>query len=286
MSARLKPFGLGFARYAKSVALARGDALATQAFAEAKRIAWRDTPDVLTVAKAAVDAISSGGDGSGLAIARPLANGFLELVRPHSLVDRILGLRQVPANIAMLRVTGAAAAGWIGEGAPRQIGQFSFERETLLYDKLACTTVVTNELLHASGAIAEMVFAHELARGVAQFSDKAFIDPAFAAIPGVRPASISYGLTAISSSGATLAAVQADLKALFANFVAVDGALEREGGDDPRRLLARAFVHHLDKIRDVLLRQIFGDDLSGFAGNDREFIHGSLRCRPRRGASR
>ena len=27
-------------------------------------------------------------------------------------------------------------------------------------------------------------------------------------------------------------------------------------------------------------------DLSGFAGNDREFIHGSLRCRPRWGASR
>jgi len=163
-----------------------------------------------------------------LAAVRPLAEGFLELVRPRSLIDRILGLRQVPANVSMLKVTGAAAAGWVGQGKPKPVSALAFEREVMGLTKIVCgPIVVTQELVRAAGPIAEMVFGHELARGVAEFGNKAFLDPSYGPVAGVSPGSITHGITPISSTGSDSAAVRADIKRLFATFEDADGALDR-----------------------------------------------------------
>jgi HK97 family phage major capsid protein len=222
---RLKPIGLAFIRHWKAMILADNEPLHALAIAAAQP--WSDTLIVEQVLKAAVSAIGTGDTGAALAAARPLAEGFLDLVRPRSLIDRILGLRQVPANVSMLKVTGAAAAAWVGQGKPKPISAMAFEREVMELTKIVCgPIVVTQELVRAAGPIAELALAHELARGVAQFGDKAFIDPSFGPVVGISPASITHGITPILSSGSSLAAVRADLKALFAGFVAADGALE------------------------------------------------------------
>lgn len=221
---RLKPIGLAFARYAKAMAIADGDPLAAEAYAAGQ--AWLDTPGVGLVLRSAVSALGTDNTDT-LAAVRPLAEGFLELVRPRSLIDRILGLRQVPTNVSMLKVTGAAAGGWAGQGKPKPVSAMAFEREVMGLSKIVCgPIVVTQELVRAAGPIAELVFGHELARGVGQFGDKAFIDPSLGPLAGISPGSITHGIVPVSSSGSSIAAVQADLKALFANFVENDGALE------------------------------------------------------------
>lgn len=219
------PTGLGFIRYAKAMCIAGGDVMAADAYAEGQRYAWADTPEVVYGLKAAVSTMSTGNTET-LVASRPLAPGFLELVRPRSLIDKIIGMRQVPANVSMLRVTAAVAAAWAGEGEAKPVGAFSLDRQALEFNKITCQCVFTQELVRASGRVAEMVFGHELARGVAQFGNSAFIDPSRGPVDGVSPGSITHGVTPISSSGSTLAAVQADLKELFAAFVAADGSLE------------------------------------------------------------
>lgn len=221
----LNPQGLAFARYAKALCMANNDVLVAEAYGEGRRYEWASTPDVHRVQKAAVAALSSG-NAADLTVARPITTDFLALIRARSVLDRIVGLRQVPVNISMLKTTAGASTAWVAQGAPRPISRFSFDRVALTYDKICSSVVLTRELLYAGGLVAEMTFARELAAGVAAFTDRYFLDPAFDAIADTRPASITFGLPSISSSGATLAAVQSDLQRLFANFVAADGALE------------------------------------------------------------
>lgn len=225
-AARLRPQCLGFSRFAKANLIADGDPLAALAYGEGKHHQWADTPGVLMALKSAVDALATDNTGT-LAAVRPLADAFMELVRPRSLIDRILGMRQVPANTSMLKVTGGPSASWVGQGRPKPASAMAFGRETMELTKIVCgPIVVTQELVRAAGATADMAFAHELARGVAQFGDRAFIDSSYGPVTGVSPGSITFGIVPIASSGNTLAAVRADMKALFAGFVENDGQLD------------------------------------------------------------
>lgn len=222
---RLKPIGLAFARYAKAMAIADNDPLQAEAYAAGQ--AWHDTPEVERVLKSAVAALGTDTTNT-LAATRPLVDGFLELVRPRSLLDRILGLRQVPPFVSVLRVTGAAAAAWVGEGRPKPVSAMAFDRVTLEPTKIVCgPIVVTQELIRAAGPIADLAFAHELARGVAQFGDQRFIDPSFAPVAAISPGAITHGVTPINSSGSDSAAWRADIKRLFEAFEDADGALDR-----------------------------------------------------------
>jgi HK97 family phage major capsid protein len=217
--------GLAGFRYTKAEVIGGGNPLEAAAFGEGKAREWANTPEVGRALKANVDALSSGGNAD-LVVPMPIKNDFLPVIRARTVLNKIPGLRQVPANVSMLKVTAGAATAWAAEGAPRPISKFQMDRVALMYDKVCSTIVTSRELLVASGVVAELAFGNELAAGVAAFTDKAFLDPSFDAIPGTRPASISFGLPSISSTGTSLAAVVQDLRALFANFVAADGALE------------------------------------------------------------
>lgn len=220
---RLKPIGLPFARYAKAMAIADGDPLAAEAYAAGQP--WHDTPAVEQVLKAAVSAIGTDNAGT-LAAARPLVDGFMDLVRPTSLPDRILGLRHVPVNVSMPSLTAAVTAGWVGQNKPKPVSAAAFARHVMEITKLVAQVIVSNELVRAAGPVAEMAFGRALADGLAAFGNAAFISPSFGPVAGVSPGSITFGITPVSSSGSSLSAVRADLRALFANFVANDGALE------------------------------------------------------------
>ena len=214
--------GLAFARFTKAVVIGK-DPISAVAYGSSQR--WNDTPNVVAALKAVVPVMNLT-DASVLAHTRPMFEEFLELVRPRSIIDRVVGLREVPPFIHMLRVASGAAAGWVGEGAPAPVGKFSLDREALSADRIVSLIVVTRELLQTSSPLGELAFTRELARGVAAFQDKAFIDPSFGPVPSTSPGSITHGITPVHSSGASLAAVQADIKSLFATFVGADGALE------------------------------------------------------------
>ncbi|NTS30676.1 phage major capsid protein [Phyllobacterium sp. BT25] len=217
------PKGTAFTRYA--IALARGKGNLMQAAEVAK--AWGDTPEVETVLKAAVAA----GTTTDADWAKPLveyqnmASEFVDLLRPQTIIGRIPGLRRVPFNIKIPRQTAGAAAQWVGEGKPKPVSELSFDQITLGFAKLAGIVVLTDELVRFSNPSAEALVRQDLINTIVQTMDKDFVDPAKAVSVGVSPASITNGVTPVVASGTDADAVRADVKALFAKFLAANMSL-------------------------------------------------------------
>ncbi|SFJ54878.1 phage prohead protease, HK97 family/phage major capsid protein, HK97 family,TIGR01554 [Phyllobacterium sp. CL33Tsu] len=214
------PKGTAFTRYA--IALARGKGNLMQAAEVAK--AWGDTPEVETVLKAAVAA----GTTTDADWAKPLveyqnmASEFVDLLRPQTIIGRIPGLRRVPFNIKIPRQTAGAAAQWVGESKPKPVGELAFDQITLGFAKLAGIVVLTDELVRFSNPSAEALVRQDLINTIVQTMDRDFVDPAKAVSVGVSPASITNGVTPVVASGTDADAVRADVKALFAKFLAAN----------------------------------------------------------------
>lgn len=212
------PKGTAFTRYALALARAKGNTM--QAVEIAK--GWADsTPEVETVLKAAVAA----GTTTDADWAKPLveyqnmASEFAELLRPATIIGRIPGLRRVPFNIKIPRQLTGSTVNWVGEGAPKPVGELSFDQITLGMLKAAGIIVLTDELVRSSSPSAEALVRQDLIDQMAQFLDKDFVDPAKAAVTGVSPASILNGVTPVVASGVTADHLRADLQALYAKFI-------------------------------------------------------------------
>ncbi|EHM01147.1 caudovirus prohead protease [Acetobacteraceae bacterium AT-5844] len=212
------PKGTAFTRYAMALARAKGNVV--QAVEIAK--AWHDsTPEVETVLKAAVSA----GTTTDTDWAKPLveyqnmASEFAELLRPATIIGRIPGLRRVPFNIKIPRQLTGSTVNWVGEGAPKPVGELSFDQITLGLTKAAGIIVLTDELVRSSNPAAEGLVRQDLIAQMAQFLDKDFVDPSKAAVTNVSPASITNGVTPIVASGTDVDALRADLQKLYAAFI-------------------------------------------------------------------
>lgn len=152
---------------------------------------------------------------------------FVEYLRPMTIVgkfgqDGIPSLRRVPFRTPLIGQTGGGQAYWVGEGKPKPLTAFDFSRSTLDELKVATITVVTEELLRKSSPAADGMLRDALAAAVAERIDTDFIDPSKAASAGVSPASITNGVTAIASAGATADDIREDVRALMATFVAAN----------------------------------------------------------------
>ncbi len=218
---RTLPKGTAFTRFA--IALARSKGNLMQAVEVAK--GWEEsTPEVVTVLKAAVVA----GTTTDPAWAGPLveyqtmASEFIELLRPQTIIGKIQGLRRVPFNIKMPGQTSGSSVGWVGEGKPKPVSALAFDTTTLRFTKAAGIVVLTDELVRFSNPSAEALVQTDLTASMAQFLDVAFVDPAVAAVADVSPASITNGVTPIIASGTTADALKADVKRLFAAFLAAN----------------------------------------------------------------
>lgn len=218
---RSLPKGTAFTRFA--IALARSKGNLMQAVEVAK--GWEDsTPEVLTVLKAAVAA----GTTTDPAWAGPLveyqnmAGEFIELLRPQTIIGKIQGLRRVPFNIKMPGQTSGSSVNWVGEGKPKPVSSLAFDTTTLRFTKAAGIVVLTDELVRFSNPSAEALVQTDLTASMAQFLDVAFVDPAIAEVAEVSPASITHGITPIVASGTTAEALKADVKRLFAAFLAAN----------------------------------------------------------------
>lgn len=208
------PKGTAFTRYAMALAASKGN---THQAVEIAKTMWGDsTPEVQRILRAAVAA----GTTTDATWAKPLveyrlmSDEFIELLRPQTILGRIQGLRRVPFNVRIPAQTGGSSVSWVGEGNPKPVSKLAFDTITMPEHKIAGIVVITQELARFSSPAAEQLVREDLIAAVAEFTDKAFIDPALAGVNAVSPASITNGLSGSAtaeSTGSTLAQIETDL---------------------------------------------------------------------------
>jgi len=182
-------------------------------------------PTLINVMKAAVP---GGGTGAGewgaelAAIDQRYQGDFIEFLYSMTVFDK-LPLRQVPANIQIKGQDGAATAYWVGQSKAIPATTADFFAINLTPLKVAALAVVSNELLRDSSPAAEQLVRDALAEASAQRVDTTFLSAA-AASAGVAPAGILNGLTGITSAGTDGEGLRADIKALYAPFIAAKNA--------------------------------------------------------------
>jgi HK97 family phage major capsid protein len=228
---KLKP-GVVFARYVMALIASRGNMMQAEQIA---RNYWRDSSPQLAELFRAIGQFGSAHDfvqqtraavpvGSTtnqpwagvLAYAQNMSSEFIELLRPATIIGQLTNLRRVPFNVRLTRqLTGISSAGWVGEGLSKPVGSMSLDAILLPWAKVAVIVAMTEELARFSDPNAETLATEEMKRAIAQFLDLQFIDPAVAPTPGVKPGSITNGITPIVSTGPTIANITADLATML-----------------------------------------------------------------------
>lgn len=222
--------GIGFARLAKVKALAKLDGESVRTVA--KELYGENSSIFGIVSKAPVPAGSTL-DGNWAA---PLVGegtnviaDFVEFLRPRTILGRfgqsgVPALRNVPFNVPIVGQTEGGEGYWVGEGRAKPLTNFAYERTILDIYKVANIAVVSEELLRRSNPAAETNLRDQLAAAIASRLDRDFINPAKTAVAGVSPASITNGITAVTSAGGDADAIRSDIRALMATFIAAQNA--------------------------------------------------------------
>jgi HK97 family phage major capsid protein/HK97 family phage prohead protease len=207
------PKGTAFTRFVMAKIVGKNSVSDAIAYVENNK-QWMDqTPEVVTMLKAAVNwgTVTEPAWAAPLAVQQPM-NDFLELLRPETLLGKIPGLRQVPFNISMPVQTGGGTYAWVGEGAPKPTGQLQFASVTLGIAKAAGIIVISEELAKVSNPSAEQVVRNDMIRGMAQYLDQQFIDPTVAAVTNVSPASVTNLANGFATAGTSGDNARTDIK--------------------------------------------------------------------------
>lgn len=162
--------------------------------------------------------------------AQNLANEFMEFLRPSTIVGKfgtngIPALRRVPFNVRVTGQSSDAEGYWVGQGKPKPLTRAAFEATTLTWAKIATIAVLTEESIRFSSPSAEMLVRDAIVQAVIKRMDIDFVDPDKSASAGVSPASITNGLSALSSAGTSADNVRTDLANLLATFVEADNPI-------------------------------------------------------------
>ena len=156
-----------------------------------------------------------------------LASEFIEYLRPQTIIGKfgtggVPALHSVPFNMRIQdQTTGARVTGWVQGKAEAA-------------DQLSTSTLADLRLRQGrehrgadgrAGPILQSLGGHlqvrqALADALRARLDIDFIDPAKAAVANVSPASITNGVTPITSAGTGVDGVRADLEAVLAAFSA------------------------------------------------------------------
>ncbi|MEO5739964.1 MAG: phage major capsid protein [Vicinamibacterales bacterium] len=209
---------------------ASGDVSSAAAARYAER--WRDLPSVgkaleFWETKAAVAA----GTTTDSSFAGPLAqygvaSDAAELLRDSSVADLLLSrARRAPLNVSVPRETGAAAADWVGEGKPVPVRAGAYASVSLLPYRAGSIVILSRELAMVAHVDAEAAVRASIAASLSAFLGRQLLDNTVAASAGVRPASLTFAGTKVTSTGATSAAITADLAALLAGITTSQASL-------------------------------------------------------------
>lgn len=211
------PKGTAFTRYVALLALSKGNLMQAEVLANNH---FKDTPEVAQVLKAAVAA----GSTTDTTWAGPLVqyndmtSEFIELLRPQTIIGRLNSVRRVPFNIRIPRQTAGTSGAFVGEGLPTPVKKLDFDNITLPWAKASTIVVITAELAKMSNPSAEALVRQDLIDGLSQYLDKRLIDPAYPGVAAVSPASLTNGVTAVQSTGSTLAALDANVRTVMTTF--------------------------------------------------------------------
>jgi HK97 family phage prohead protease len=227
--------GIAYAQFVRIMYHAKGMPIIAQQLAQTSKFRRGMDPKVPMLIKAAVEAGSVSGTGTdgnwGMELVGDETGAvadFAEFLRKETILGRfgqngIPELNRVPFRVPLLTQGTGATASWVGEGKAKPLTRMGFSRTTLEPLKIATIAAVTKELLADSSPAADMMLRNELAAAVRERSDIDFIDPSVTATPGVRPASITNGVSGIPATGTGDAAdVRTDIRALFAAFRAAN----------------------------------------------------------------
>jgi HK97 family phage major capsid protein len=185
-----------FVELARQLVLARGDLV------QAAQTALNDRhQNIAAVLKSAV-AAGTLSNYSAIAQLPAIATAFLDSLRNVGAFDSMLpSMVRMPLRtrvaISSVAITGTTVA----ESTAKPISSLTLDSGQLDEKKALALLVVSDELLRAAGSVGSALFARELKRAVAAATDDQFI------------LLITTGLTPITSSGTTAAAIRADLGA-------------------------------------------------------------------------
>jgi len=215
--------GQSFVRQVIAKAIAHLDGVSPVAVAQKR---WGKTHGMLVdVIKTAVEGHGSGtGDaGAELVAADTRYTGdFIEYLHGKTVYDK-LPLREVPANVQIKGQDGVATGYWVGENNAITPSAQSFSAVNLAPLKVAALAVVSNELLRDSSPAAEALIRDALVEASSKRVDDTFLSTA-AAVSAVSPEGILQNISADSASGTDADALRADIKTLYADFIAAKTA--------------------------------------------------------------
>jgi HK97 family phage major capsid protein len=220
--------GTAFTRYLMALVAAKGNRLEALDIVRGRKQWMETTPEVELALSSSENmqkaAVTPGTIGDAdwaqpLVAYRQMADQLVELLRPATIIGRIPGLRRVPFMVKIPVVTQGSLVNWVGEAAPKPVGEMKFGQVTLEVNKVAGIVVLSEELVRLSSPSAEETVRTDLVNQVTQFLDIEFIDPANAAVAGVSPASILNGVTGIPSAGPSAQDARTDLGALIGAFI-------------------------------------------------------------------
>ena len=152
------------------------------------------------------------------------AGDFVEFLRPQTILGKfgmgnVPALNRIPFNVRIAGQTSGGSGYWVGEGKPKPLTKFDFAVTELRWAKVANIAVLTEELMRFSDPSAERLVRDALAAALIARLDTDFVDPDKAATANVSPASITNGISEISSTGSDADAVRRDIRALWAPFI-------------------------------------------------------------------
>jgi HK97 family phage major capsid protein len=213
-----------FTRFVRSLVVAKGDELGAAAFALGQN--WIDSQEIVRAHKAAVSGITSAEFATAIA---PISLDFAEFIRPRTIVGRLTGVRRLPLRTRVVMQTDGATAAFTPEGEAIPVSRAEFDKQAFLVPA-ACNVIVviSDELARNSTPAAETILAADVGRGIELEIDREFTDPTRAPSAD-QPGSIFHNSTEITSTGSSVAAIDADfdqlVHALTDSDVSIDSAV-------------------------------------------------------------
>jgi HK97 family phage major capsid protein/HK97 family phage prohead protease len=219
------PKGLGFARAVKAMIVGRLDSrnavdVAKEMYPSDTRLHGhllhlRNIPNIIMQLKAAVPAATMTNSTWAGALSDPtnLAGEFVEFLRPATIIGR-LNLRSVPTNVRLIEQTQGGTGYWVAAGAPKPLTSFGYAPITLSPTKVAAIAVATEEQLRYSSPSLDMLIRDGLRDALVDRVDRDLLDPAEAGTANAQPASLTNGLTPMTSSGTSADNIRTDIARL------------------------------------------------------------------------
>jgi HK97 family phage major capsid protein/HK97 family phage prohead protease len=220
--------GIRFARLAKCVAVGRGSVSDALLFAKEH---YSGDEALIAAIKTAVAGGTTANGQAPLLQYTDILTEFVDYLRPLTILGKFGGpipgaqgnypsLTRVPFNVRVGSQTSGGSASWVGEGKPIPLTKGVFSTVTLDMAKVAAISVITKEEARFTAISADTKVRNDLSAAIIQAIDAALVDPSNAGSAGVKPASLTNAVAAISASGTTAAAFAVDVKTAVATMLA------------------------------------------------------------------